>query len=247
MVSRTTLWRFRIPTLKCSRRLLWTASAQAIPKQVLVTCFRSNAVNYNLNVSRRGPLTSWRIRSEHPLERGAGRTSHSSASSLASHSQQRTLCAGAPSTRPSVRIASKNLTKITRVLQCEPTMLPEPNHVMLNHLYALSIKVTWSADESSQPLLSDQSSERDNTSFSCSCKSIKAVLFLATCVFSGRCHGAQLDASLPQEVRHNTAIQTHVMWWRRSSVATVSFALVVFRKRRKLRSLNLYFFSLDLE
>jgi 5'-AMP-activated protein kinase regulatory beta subunit len=25
-------------------------------------------------------------------------------------------------------------------LQCEPTVLPEPNHVMLNHLYALSIK-----------------------------------------------------------------------------------------------------------
>lgn len=25
-------------------------------------------------------------------------------------------------------------------LQCEPTLLPEPNHVMLNHLYALSIK-----------------------------------------------------------------------------------------------------------
>lgn len=27
-------------------------------------------------------------------------------------------------------------------LQCDPTLLPEPNHVMLNHLYALSIKVT---------------------------------------------------------------------------------------------------------
>ncbi|WAR19189.1 AAKB2-like protein [Mya arenaria] len=26
------------------------------------------------------------------------------------------------------------------LLQCEPTLLPEPNHVMLNHLYALSIK-----------------------------------------------------------------------------------------------------------
>lgn len=26
------------------------------------------------------------------------------------------------------------------MLQCEPTLLPEPNHVMLNHLYALSIK-----------------------------------------------------------------------------------------------------------
>ncbi|CAG2063319.1 unnamed protein product, partial [Timema podura] len=25
-------------------------------------------------------------------------------------------------------------------VQCEPTLLPEPNHVMLNHLYALSIK-----------------------------------------------------------------------------------------------------------
>lgn len=26
------------------------------------------------------------------------------------------------------------------IIQCEPTLLPEPNHVMLNHLYALSIK-----------------------------------------------------------------------------------------------------------
>jgi len=25
-------------------------------------------------------------------------------------------------------------------LSCEPTLLPEPNHVMINHLYALSIK-----------------------------------------------------------------------------------------------------------
>merc|ERR1712212_928314 len=25
-------------------------------------------------------------------------------------------------------------------LSCKPTLLPEPNHVMLNHLYALSIK-----------------------------------------------------------------------------------------------------------
>ncbi len=27
-------------------------------------------------------------------------------------------------------------------MSCEPTLLPEPNHVMLNHLYALSIKVS---------------------------------------------------------------------------------------------------------
>merc|ERR1712032_575374 len=25
-------------------------------------------------------------------------------------------------------------------LSCEPTLLPEPNHVMINHLYAMSIK-----------------------------------------------------------------------------------------------------------
>ncbi|MEQ2188812.1 hypothetical protein GOODEAATRI_018733 [Goodea atripinnis] len=33
------------------------------------------------------------------------------------------------------------LNKDTGV-SCDPTLLPEPNHVMLNHLYALSIKVT---------------------------------------------------------------------------------------------------------
>jgi hypothetical protein len=27
------------------------------------------------------------------------------------------------------------------VFQCEPSLLPEPNHVMLKHLYALSIRV----------------------------------------------------------------------------------------------------------
>uniref|UniRef100_A0A8C5DJA6 5'-AMP-activated protein kinase subunit beta-1-like n=1 Tax=Gouania willdenowi TaxID=441366 RepID=A0A8C5DJA6_GOUWI len=31
------------------------------------------------------------------------------------------------------------LNKDTGV-SCDPTLLPEPNHVMLNHLYALSIK-----------------------------------------------------------------------------------------------------------
>jgi len=28
------------------------------------------------------------------------------------------------------------------LVQCEPFLLPKPNHVMLNHLYALSIKVS---------------------------------------------------------------------------------------------------------
>lgn len=32
------------------------------------------------------------------------------------------------------------ITAFLIFLQCEPTLLPEPNHVMLNHLYALSIK-----------------------------------------------------------------------------------------------------------
>lgn len=30
---------------------------------------------------------------------------------------------------------------LTLSCQCDPALLPEPNHVMLNHLYALSIKV----------------------------------------------------------------------------------------------------------
>lgn len=32
------------------------------------------------------------------------------------------------------------LNKDTNI-SCDPALLPEPNHVMLNHLYALSIKV----------------------------------------------------------------------------------------------------------
>lgn len=31
-------------------------------------------------------------------------------------------------------------------IQCDPALLPEPNHVMLNHLYALSIKVRSQVD-----------------------------------------------------------------------------------------------------
>lgn len=31
-------------------------------------------------------------------------------------------------------------------IQCDPALLPEPNHVMLNHLYALSIKVRYQVD-----------------------------------------------------------------------------------------------------
>lgn len=34
------------------------------------------------------------------------------------------------------------LTFKTFPIQCDPALLPEPNHVMLNHLYALSIKVS---------------------------------------------------------------------------------------------------------
>lgn len=33
------------------------------------------------------------------------------------------------------------LTSVSVPAQCDPALLPEPNHVMLNHLYALSIKV----------------------------------------------------------------------------------------------------------
>lgn len=36
-------------------------------------------------------------------------------------------------------VSSSHLLLLS-LLQCEPTLLPEPNHVMLNHLYALSIK-----------------------------------------------------------------------------------------------------------
>lgn len=32
------------------------------------------------------------------------------------------------------------------LFQCDPALLPEPNHVMLNHLYALSIKVRFQGD-----------------------------------------------------------------------------------------------------
>lgn len=41
----------------------------------------------------------------------------------------------------SVIRTSKMTHVCLNLLQCDPTLLPEPNHVMLNHLYALSIKV----------------------------------------------------------------------------------------------------------
>ena len=102
-------------------------------------------------------------------------------------------------------------------LQCEPTMLPEPNHVMLNHLYALSIKV-----HSSLSFIACSSSAENMslTVVKTNCFVVpggktsvaRAGSNLSRCrLLSGRCHGAQLDASLPQEVRHDAAIQTHVM------------------------------------
>lgn len=39
-----------------------------------------------------------------------------------------------------VFILDVHWTHFNVYFQCEPTLLPEPNHVMLNHLYALSIK-----------------------------------------------------------------------------------------------------------
>lgn len=38
-------------------------------------------------------------------------------------------------------VACKMSLSLSLSLQCDPALLPEPNHVMLNHLYALSIKV----------------------------------------------------------------------------------------------------------
>lgn len=39
--------------------------------------------------------------------------------------------------------------------QCDPALLPEPNHVMLNHLYALSIKVSVQANSNISGQLSE--------------------------------------------------------------------------------------------
>lgn len=38
------------------------------------------------------------------------------------------------------------MTRFFFHIQCDPALLPEPNHVMLNHLYALSIKVGSQVD-----------------------------------------------------------------------------------------------------
>lgn len=40
----------------------------------------------------------------------------------------------------------KIFCKFWKKLKCEPALLPEPNHVMLKHLYALSIRVNINYD-----------------------------------------------------------------------------------------------------
>ncbi|KAK3540470.1 hypothetical protein QTP70_031803, partial [Hemibagrus guttatus] len=72
------------------------------------------------------------------------------------------------------------LNKDTGV-SCDPALLPEPNHVMLNHLYALSIKHTLQLEAN----------------------------FLWF-VPSGWCDGPQRYASLQEEIRHYAALQTHL-------------------------------------
>ncbi len=50
-----------------------------------------------------------------------------------------------------VLLVRASLTRFS-VFQCDPALLPEPNHVMLNHLYALSIKVRYTPCATKQSL-----------------------------------------------------------------------------------------------
>jgi hypothetical protein len=78
--------------------------------------------------------------------------------------------------------------------KCEPALLPEPNHVMLKHLYALSIRVT---------------------SFSIFIFYETRNGFLTPLTHThtqiGRRDGAQLDVSLQAKVCHNLLLQAHLV------------------------------------
>lgn len=119
-------------------------------------------------------------------------------------------------------------------LQCDPALLPEPNHVMLNHLYALSIKVrskTKTAKIFPQtktgtifrtmrlvmiffPTLSCLNNSLD---FSCLCFCSVGVNHTngslpayCTCLSAGRSDGAERNAQIQEEIRHLSALQAYL-------------------------------------
>lgn len=65
------------------------------------------------------------------------RTASVATTSAPGHTQQRYTPLGKCLATSTGHVSTQNSISL---FQCEPTLLPEPNHVMLNHLYALSIK-----------------------------------------------------------------------------------------------------------
>lgn len=109
--------------------------------------------------------------------------------------------------------------------QCDPALLPEPNHVMLNHLYALSIKVMTCS-----LLRADSQSALGPPSDPIACSSDlrgsfqdlvqtpgsgpesgpgSPHLIFPPCP-SGWSDGAQRDAPVQEEVRDHPAVQAYM-------------------------------------
>lgn len=68
-------------------------------------------------------------------------------------------------------------------LSCEPTLLPMPNHVMLNHMYALQIKVRRVRD--------------------------KRVVSTQNFTFPGTCHGHECDSKVQAQVCDDCLVQNN--------------------------------------
>ena len=74
--------------------------------------------------------------------------------------------------------------------KCEPTLLPEPNHVMLKHLYALSIRVISFTFLAFGFFFSHRKCTSSRHRFP-----------------KGWCHGLELHNSVQAEVHHNMLLQ----------------------------------------
>ena len=111
-----------------------------------------------------------------------------------------------------------------RHLQCEPNLLPEPNHVMLNHLYALSIKVccveleyfcyiVGKISESFSVSIDATNYFKKSHAKALSVAYLLVLngFFCLVFFFSGRCHCIKCYTQIQEEICDNVTIQTNLV------------------------------------
>lgn len=137
--------------------------------------------------------------------------------------------------------------------QCDPALLPEPNHVMLNHLYALSIKVLF--HRSAFAVMSDLKiySKVFITfilihvlfilNYIGSTCTVKRPMYHLLFLCSGRRDGSQCYPPIQEEIRHLFTVQAHLVFCPRSGrhvciICNHTSAAIALKKKIKKSSLQ---------